>query len=76
MCQDSLRVQQEDGAQPEFEAAGRWEAPGLAAAAQQLFGEPGFTEQCERGLTMQLKRTRDGATAETRIAELAGAQPA
>lgn len=69
-------MQQEDVAQPEFEAAGRWEAPGLAAAAQQLFGEPGFVEQCERGLTMQLKRTRDGATAETRIAELAGAQSA
>jgi hypothetical protein len=59
--------------QPEFEPGGRWEAPSLAQAARELFGEPGFAEQCERGLTMQLRRTRDGATAESRIAELAGA---
>ena len=63
----------EAAAQPEFEAAGRWEAPSLAQAAQELFSEPGFAEQCERGLTMQLRRTKDGATAESRIAELAGA---
>ena len=31
-----------------------------------------FKDMCERGLSMQLKRTKDGATAETRIAELAG----
>jgi len=59
--------------QPEFEPGGRWEAPSLAQAARELFGEPGFAEQCERGLTMQLRRTKDGATAESRIAELAGA---
>ncbi len=55
-----------------FEAAGQWETPSLAQAAEELFSDSTFAELCERGLTMQLKRTKDGATAETRIAELAG----
>lgn len=55
-----------------FEAAGQWETPSLAQAAEELFSDSTFAEMCERGLTMQLKRTKDGATAETRIAELAG----
>ena len=55
-----------------FEAAGQWEAPSLAQVAEELFSDATFAEMCERGLTMQLKRTKDGATAETRIAELAG----
>jgi nucleolar protein 58 len=56
-----------------FEEAGAWEAPSLAGMAEELFNNAGFKEACERGLGMQLKRTKDGATAETRIAELAGA---
>ena len=55
-----------------FESAGQWEAPSLAQVAEELFSDAAFAEMCERGLTMQLKRTKDGATAETRIAELAG----
>ena len=55
-----------------FEAAGQWDAPSLAKVAEELFSDATFAEMCERGLTMQLKRTKDGATAETRIAELAG----
>lgn len=55
-----------------FEAAGQWETPSLAQVAEELFSDSTFAEMCERGLTMQLKRTKDGATAETRIAELAG----
>jgi nucleolar protein 58 len=55
-----------------FEEAGQWEAPSLAGLAEQLFSSPAFKDMCERGLNMQLKRTKDGATAETRIAELAG----
>ena len=55
-----------------FESAGQWEAPSLAQVAEELFSDSAFAEMCERGLTMQLKRTKDGATAETRIAELAG----
>ncbi|CAL5219289.1 g1094 [Coccomyxa viridis] len=55
-----------------FEAAGQWDAPSLAQVAEELFSDAMFAEMCERGLTMQLKRTKDGATAETRIAELAG----
>lgn len=55
-----------------FEAAGQWEAPSLAHVAEELFSDSTFAEMCERGLTMQLKRTKDGATVETRIAELAG----
>ena len=57
-----------------FEAAGQWDAPSLAQVAEELFSDATFAEMCERGLTMQLKRTKDGATAETRIAELAGWQ--
>lgn len=57
-----------------FEAAGQWETPSLAQVAEELFSDSTFAEMCERGLTMQLKRTKDGATAETRIAELAGAR--
>ena len=59
-----------------FEAAGQWETPSLAQVAEELFSDPTFAEMCERGLTMQLKRTKDGATAETRIAELAGVSSA
>ena len=55
-----------------FESAGQWDAPSLAQVAEELFSDSAFAEMCERGLTMQLKRTKDGATAETRIAELAG----
>lgn len=55
-----------------FEAAGQWETPSLAQVAEELFSDSAFAEMCERGLTMQLKRTKDGATAESRIAELAG----
>ena len=55
-----------------FEAAGQWDAPSLAQVAEELFSDATFAEMCERGLVMQLKRTKDGATAETRIAELAG----
>ena len=55
-----------------FESAGQWDAPSLAQVAEELFSDAAFAEMCERGLTMQLKRTKDGATAETRIAELAG----
>ena len=55
-----------------FESAGQWDAPSLAQVVEELFSDSAFAEMCERGLTMQLKRTKDGATAETRIAELAG----
>ena len=57
-----------------FEVAGHWDAPSLVQVAEELFSDATFAEMCERGLTMQLKRTKDGATAETRIAELAGQQ--
>ena len=58
-----------------FEEAGVWEAPSLASLAEELFNDAAFKEACERGLSMQLKRTKDGATVETRIAELAGVHP-
>lgn len=45
---------------------------GFAAVVQRLLNDPALREQCERGLTAQLQRTKDGATSETRIQELAG----
>lgn len=44
----------------------------FAAVTQRLLNDPILREQCERGLTAQLQRTKDGATHETRIQELAG----
>jgi hypothetical protein len=55
-----------------FDGPNHWETPSLAQVAEELFSDSAFAEMCERGLTMQLKRTKDGATAESRIAELAG----
>ncbi len=43
----------------------------LSKAAQQLFGDAEFVAMCERGLNAQLTRTRDGATQETKMRELA-----
>lgn len=43
----------------------------LSKYAQQLFGDEEFVAMCERGLTAQLTRTRDGATQETKMRELA-----
>ena len=43
----------------------------LSKMAQQLFGDPEFTSMCERGLNAQLTRTRDGATQESKMRELA-----
>ena len=45
---------------------------GFTAVVQRLLNDPALREQCERGLTAQLQRTKDGATSETRIQELAG----
>lgn len=56
-----------------FEAAGQMDCRGLAALAIQLFEEEKFKAALEKGQNATLQRTRDGATAESRIAELAGA---
>lgn len=45
----------------------------MAQLAESSFGDTEFVQLCEQGLTAQLQRTRDGATAQSRIAELAGA---
>ena len=42
----------------------------LSKAAEQLF-DAEFLESCQRGLTAQLTRTKDGATQETKMRELA-----
>lgn len=44
----------------------------MAQLAESNFGDTEFVQLCEQGLTAQLQRTRDGATAQSRIAELAG----
>ena len=42
--------------------------------AEELFDEPGFLELCGKAMNTNLQRTRDGATAESRVQELAGSQ--
>ena len=59
---------------PHFEPAGHFETRGLASHAQELFGDAAFKELCDRGMNFTLQRTKDGATAESRIQELAGAR--
>ena len=44
----------------------------LTALAADLFGDERFKAACGKGLHARLQRTRDGATAESRISELAG----
>ena len=58
--------------QPVFELGGRFETRSLAGLATELFKDPAFMELCDKGLKGTLQRTKDGATAESRIQELAG----
>jgi hypothetical protein len=44
----------------------------LAALAEELFEEAVFKAACSKGVSMRLQRTKDGATQESRIHELAG----
>jgi len=44
----------------------------MAQLAESSFSDTEFVQLCEQGLTAQLQRTRDGATTQSRIAELAG----
>ena len=58
--------------QVQFEAAGQYNMQALSRLAQQLFGDQEFSALCERGMNAQLTRSKDGATDETKIKELAG----
>lgn len=55
-----------------FELGGHFETRSLAGLANELFRDPTFMELCDKGLNGTLQRTKDGATAESRIQELAG----
>lgn len=57
---------------PTFEPISAVEGQNLMALADQLFTEAAFVELCENGMNARLQRTKDGATAESRINELAG----
>jgi hypothetical protein len=56
----------------QFEAAGQYDTQALSRLAQQMFGDAEFVALCERGMSAQLTRSKDGATEETKIKELAG----
>ena len=60
---------------PVFELGGQFETRSLAALAAELFQDPALTGLCDKGLNGTLQRTKDGATAESRIQELAGYIP-
>lgn len=47
----------------------------LGQLASSSFNDAEFLTQCEQALSAQLQRTKDGATAQSRIAELAGRLP-
>ena len=59
-------------AQVQFEAAGHYDMQALSRLAQQLFGDKEFSALCEKGMKAELTRSKDGATEETKIKELAG----
>jgi hypothetical protein len=58
--------------QVQFEAAGHYDMHALTRLAQQLFGDKEFVALCQKGMNAQLTRSKDGATEETKIKELAG----
>jgi hypothetical protein len=60
------------GAQPQFEAAGTMDMHMLSRLANQLFNDDQFLQLCDKGMNSQLTRSKDGATEETKIMELAG----
>ena len=60
-------------AEPLFAFGPSAAATRLGQAAIDAFREPEFLRTCEEGLNQQLTRTKDGATAQSRIAELASA---
>lgn len=68
---ESLALPPTPGA-PVFEPLSSVEGQNLMALADGLFTEAAFVDLCEKGMNARLQRTRDGATAESRINELAG----
>lgn len=60
------------GPQPQFEAAGGLDLHTLSRLANQLFNDEQFLQLCDKGMSSQLTRSKDGATEETKIMELAG----
>ncbi|GAB4817622.1 hypothetical protein N2152v2_004668 [Parachlorella kessleri] len=60
------------GSQPQFEAAGNMDMHMLSRLANQLFNDEHFCQLCDKGMSSQLTRSKDGATEETKIIELAG----
>lgn len=57
--------------QVQFESAGPVDCQGLTKLALQLFEDEQFKQLCDKGLNAQLTRSKDGATQETKIQELA-----
>lgn len=56
----------------QFEAAGQLDMHTLSRLAGQLFNDEAFLALCDKGMNSQLTRSKDGATEETKIMELAG----
>eukprot|EP00887_Chlorella_sp_A99_P002597 scaffold6.g2597.t1 len=56
----------------QFESGGQFDGQALTKLALGLFEDEGFRGLCDKGLSAQLTRSRDGATEETKIQELAG----
>lgn len=60
------------GAGAQFEAAGQYDMQALSKMAVQLFDDKEFLQLVDKGMNSQLTRSKDGATSETKITELAG----
>ena len=69
---ESVRPSFAGGPQPQFEAAGAMDMHQLSRLAHQLFNDDQFLQLCDKGMSSQLTRSKDGATEETKIMELAG----
>lgn len=68
---ESLRQREKPSSSVTTDDGKAFDSQGLSRSAQQLFGDAEFVGLCEKGLKAQLTRTRDGATQEMRMRELA-----
>eukprot|EP00889_Picochlorum_renovo_P001469 jgi/Picre1/28499/NNA_003903.t1 len=68
---ESLRQREKPSSSVTNDDGKAFDSQGLSRSAQQLFGDAEFVGLCEKGLKAQLTRTRDGATQEMRMRELA-----
>lgn len=68
---ESLKRGEKPVVVPKAEVGSGFDRMALSRSAQQLFGDEEFVALCEKGLTAKLSSSRDGATTEIKLRELA-----